>query len=528
MRGLEFVVVIGGVILLTKVVAHKTRIAQPLLLVATGTVIGLIPVFGAIRLPPEVVLFLFLPALLYWESLTTSLREIRSNLRGIILMSTGLVVATAAGIAACAHLLGLPWGPAWVLGAALAPTDATAAGSLTRSLPHRNVTILKAESLINDGTALVLYALAVAFSVGHAAPTVATISLAFLIAYLGGAVAGGLVAWLAIIARRRLHDPLTQNVASLITPFAAYLIAETVHASGVLAVVVAGLAMSQAGPRIGIAESRRQSDGFWGLSTFILNGSLFVLVGIELPAATRGLASTDLWRGLITVAAISTVIIAIRFGYLFTTAYLIRLFDRRPQQRPRRLSNRSGVVSGFAGFRGAVSLAAVLAVPVRLNTGAPFPGREFIVFVTTGVIVVTLVVQGLILPGVVRWARLPHDSALLKERRLAETKAAQAALSELPRLAAGLGIDKEVSDRVINEYEERLAILEAAGNGDAEQAILDHDAQATQLRLGLLAARRQTVLRLRDERRIDDVVLREIQRRLDVEEVRLSAGMTDR
>jgi CPA1 family monovalent cation:H+ antiporter len=520
--GLELVVVIGVTTLLTKVIARKTGIAQPLLLVGIGVLVGLIPLFRQIELAPEVVLFLFLPAILYWESLTTSLREIRSNLRGIILMSTGLVVVTAAAVAVLAHAMGLPWGPAWVLGAAIAPTDATAVTSFTRSLPRRNVTILRAESLINDGTALVLWSLAVGFTVGETDVNVGTVSLTLLIAYGGAAVIGAAVAWVAIRARRRLRDAITQNIASLLTPFVAYLLAEVVHASGVLAVVVAGLIISQAGPRIGVAEGRRQSDAFWSFTTFLLNASLFVLVGIELPRSTVALASSDLWMGLIAIAAVTVLIVIVRFVYLFGTVYLIRLIDRRPQQRQRRMSDRARVVSGLSGFRGAVSLAAALAVPTVLGNGSPFPGRDFIVFVTTGVIAVTLFVQGLILPIVVRWARLPGDDSVGHERQLAETSATRAALDELPELVRQLGVDPEVSERIQNEFEEHLELLEVEDESQGGEEAVERSRQDTELRLALLKSKREEVVRLRDEGEIDDIVLRDVQRRLDVEEVRLT------
>ncbi|WP_285114041.1 Na+/H+ antiporter [Leifsonia sp. fls2-241-R2A-40a] len=522
MLGLELVVVIGVTTLLTKVIARKTGIAQPLLLVGIGILIGLIPLFGAVELAPEVVLFLFLPAILYWESLTTSLREIKSNLRGIVLMSTALVVLTAAVVAVIGHAMGLPWGPAWVLGAAIAPTDATAMTSFTRDLPRRNVTILRAESLVNDGTALVLWSLAVGFTVGDADVSFGAVTLTLLVAYVGAAAVGAAVAWLAIQARKRMRDAITQNIAMLLTPFVAYLLAELIHASGVLAVVVAGLIISQAGPRIGIAEGRRQSDAFWSFSTFLLNASLFVLVGIELPRSTAELATRDLGMGLAAIVAVTLAIVAVRFVFQFTSVWLIRLLDRRPQQKARRMSNRWRVVSSLSGFRGAVSLAAALAIPAAVGSGQPFPHRDFIVFVTTGVIIVTLVLQGLVLPGVVRWARLPSDESVGHELRLAETSATRAALDELPQLARQIGVDPEISERIQGEFEEHLQLLEVEDEDEEGDDAVERSRQDTELRLALLHCKREEVVRLRDEGEIDDIVLRDVQRRLDVEEVRLT------
>lgn len=408
-------------VLVCGLAARRFRVAPPVLLLACGALLGFATALRRVHLPPEVVLLLFLPALLYWESITTSLREIRSNLRTIILLSTGLVIATAAAVAAVAHALGLGWGPAWVLGAAVAPTDATAVG--------------------------------------------------------------------------------------------------------VLAVVVCGLIISQAGPRLGRADTRQQTVAFWSLATFLLNGALFVLVGLELQAAVRGLTSDALTQGLIAVIAVSATVVGARFAWLFTTPYLIRALDRRPQQRLRRVGARARVVSAMAGFRGAVSLAAALAVPETVESGAPFPGRDVIIFVTAGVIVVTLVAQGLLLPAVVHWARLPRDTSVETERHFAEIPTEEA-LAAMPQLAAGLGTDPEVSGRLNREYAKHLRLLRANDAGADDEPALRYDQQYTALRLAVLAHKRATVLRLRDERRIDDIVLRQIQTRLDIEEVRLSRRET--
>lgn len=527
MLGLELVVALGVAVLAGSFAARRWRVLPPVLLLACGVLLGFVPALRAVSLPPEVVLLLFLPALLYWESLTTSLREIRTNLRAIVLMSTALVMVTAAAVAAAAHALGLPWGPAWVLGAAVAPTDATAVAVLARVLPRRMVTTLRAESLVNDGTALVIYGLAVAITVGEQHFSAGGLPWLFLLAYGGGAVAGLVTAWLAVQVRRRLDDPLQENVVSLLTPFTAFLLAELVHASGVLAVVVCGLALSQAGPRTIRAHTRQQAQAFWSLSTFLLNGALFVLIGLQLQTSVRGLTSVGMSRALLAVVAISAVVIGVRFGWLFTTPYLIRVLDRRPKQRLLRVGARQRVVSGVAGFRGAISLAAALAVPETVASGAPFPGRDMIVFVTSGVIVVTLVLQGLLLPAVVRWARLPDDRTVEEERHLAETLAAEEALAAMPSVAARLGIGDDVVARTREEYEGHLMALRATGEGADDDVVRRNKADYATLRLDLLARKRATVVRLRDERRIDDTVLRQLQSRLDIEEVRLSRREVD-
>jgi CPA1 family monovalent cation:H+ antiporter len=519
-------VTLGVAVLVCQVIGQRFRIAPPVLLLGSGVLLGFLPSLREVQLPSEVMLLIFLPVLLYWESLTTSLREIRSNLRDIVLMGTTLVFATAGAVAVLAHAVGVAWGPAWVLGAALAPTDATAVGVLARALPHRDVTVLRAESLINDGTALVIYGLAVGITVGEEVLSGPEVSWLFLVGYGGGALVGALIAWGGVQIRRRLDDALLGNVVTLLTPFTAVLLAGTIQASGVLAVVVSGLMLSRVDPRVVRADTRRQAQAFFSLSTFLLNGALFVLVGLELHSAVNGLPGFDLTRGLILVVGVSAAVIGLRLVFLFASAYLIRLPDRRPRERQRRVSNRARVVSGVAGFRGAVSLAAALAVPQTVVSGGPFPARHMIIFVTAGVIVVTLVVQGLLLPGVVRWARLPRDTHIVQERHLAETVAAEQALSAMPQLAAGLSTQPDVLDRIRHEYEEHLLVLHANHAGANDDPASRHDRHYTALRLALLAHKRNTIIRLRDEHRIDDTVLRQVQASLDTEEVHLTRHET--
>ena len=521
LRDPGLVVLLGLAVLVCDLIARRLRTAPPVVLLVCGALLGFVPALRTTHLPPDAVLLLFLPALLYWESLTTSLREIRFNLRLIVLLSTVLIAATAAAVAVAGHALGLPWGPAWVLGAALAPTDATAVGVLARALPRRTVTVLRAESLVNDGTALVIYGLAVGVTVGQEQLSVLHVSGLLLLSYAGGAAAGLVTAWLAARVRRHLDDPLLNNLAMLLTPFTAFLAAAAIHASGVLAVVVCGLIMSHAGPRLGRASTRQQANSFWSLATFVLNGALFVLVGLELQSAIRNLTSVDLARGLVAVVVVSAVLIGVRFAWLFTTPYLIRLLDRRPQQRLHRVGARARVLSGVAGFRGAVSLAAALAVPQTVNHGRPFPDRDMIVFVTAGVIALTLA-QALVLPAVVRWARLPSDSTADQERHLAQTVATEEALAALPQLAAGLRTDPEVTDRLRREYQEHLHVLRAGTDEPDDEPAERHNQQYADLRLAVLDRKRATMLRLRDEQRIDDTVLVRLQDRLDLEELRLS------
>jgi Na+/H+ antiporter len=514
--GLVVVVVLGVAVLTGQTLGSRYRVAPPVLLLCFGALLGLVPGLSAVQLNPEVVLLLFLPALLYWESLNTSLREIRANLRVIVLASVGLVIATMATVAFAAQALGVDPRASWVLGAVLAPTDAAAVAGLAKRLPRRILTTLRAESLINDGTALVLFAVATAAAVGAQQPRPLELVGSFVGSYLGGLVAGLLASAAVVLVRRHLDDPLREGALSVLTPFLAFLLAELVHASGVVAVVVAGLVLTYAGPRVIRARARTQTFAFWDLATFLLNGGLFVLVGLQFPRAVRNLEGTSVGHAVWVALGIGGVVIGTRLLWVHSTPYVIRALDRRPVQRTRRLGWRPRMVSGWAGFRGGVSLAAALAVPTTVIGGAAFPDRDLIVFVTAVVILLTILVQGITLPAVVRWARLPDDTGREEELARARTRAAEAGLAALPRLAGELGVTGEPLERIRADYEDyRDEAVAHAEQGESARAL------ERRLRLAVLREKRQTVTAMRDANDIDDIVLRELQAGMDAEEVRL-------
>jgi CPA1 family monovalent cation:H+ antiporter len=308
------------------------------------------------------------------------------------------------------------------------------------------------------------------------------------------------------------------NVITLLTPFLAFLGAEVIHASGVLAVVTCGLYMSQVAPRAITAETRQQATAFWSLATFLLNGGLFVLVGLQLPSSALKLTTTELGRAMAVTAAVYVTILLIRVIFLNVSIYAIRAIDRRPQQRLLRGTFRARVVSTVAGFRGGVSLAVALSVPA----GSAFPRRDMIIFVTAGVVVTSLVLQGLALPRVIRWAHLPVDTSVEEELHLAQRTATDEALRALRGLAEERGVAEDVTERLRAEYEEHLSTLRAHEEGDTDAPTAIRSRQHNDLRLALISHKRATVVRLRDEGVIDDTVLRLLQARLDIEELRLS------
>ncbi|HEY1842818.1 MAG TPA: Na+/H+ antiporter [Mycobacterium sp.] len=523
MFGLEVIVALFAIVIVGTVLGRRYRVGPPVLLIGLGALLGLVPRFGHVQLDGEIVLLLFLPAILYWESLNTSFREIRANLRVIVLLSVGLVIASAIAVSWTARAFGMESHAASVLGAVLSPTDAAAVAGLAKRLPRRTLTVMKAESVINDGTALVLFGVSVSVAVGGAPVGPLDLSLRFIVSYLGGIAAGLLVGGVVTLARQRLDAPQEEAALSLLTPFAAFLLASSIDCSGVVAVLVSALMLAYASPRLIRARSRLVSFAFWDIATFLINGALWVFVGVQLPRAVRGVARVDggIQHAVVMAVAVTGVVIATRMVWGEATTMLIRAVDRRAAQRARRIDWRQRMVSGWAGFRGAVSLAAALAVPLTTRSGAPFPDRNLIIFVVSFVILTTVLVQGSTLPAVVRWARIPEDLAHADELQLARCHGAQAALDALPLVTAELGVDEELQNRLHAEYKQHAALVKASGDGSAAHDAEERSDVIRQVRLGVLEHKRRAITELRDQRRIDDIVLLELQSSMDLEEARL-------
>jgi Na+/H+ antiporter len=513
MVGLEIVVVLLTAVLGLGWIARRLGLSEPVLLLLGGVLIGVIPHFRTVHLPGDVVLLIFLPPLLYAEALSISLHQIRANLRVIVLLSVGLVLVTALTVAITGHGFGLAWPMAFVLGAVLAPTDATAVASVVRDMPRRLLTTLRAESLVNDGTALAIFAVAVDIAIGRHDFSWGNSILRFLLSYAGGIAIGAAVALVVVTARRRLADSAIESGLSVLTPFAAYLPAELADVSGVLAVVSSGLIVSRASPVVTRAASRIKIMAFWDVTSFLLNGSLFVLVGVQLPRTVLELRSLTLREAGVLAAVVSAAVIATRLLFLHTTPYMIRALDRRRRQRAKRVGIRQRMPAAWGGVRGAISLAAALAVPTATTDGTRLHGRDVVVFVTSAVIVVTLLIQGQTLPAMVRWSRQPADSAEEDEELLARRHMLDDAREALDGEAARVGAPRHVVDRLADELEENADRLRRSG----EPAHFTEN----QLRQALIAVKRDALVGLRDARRIDDVVLRRVLDTLDTEERRL-------
>ena len=523
MFALVVIVALVNTVILGTILGRRYRVGPPVLLILLGALLGLIPQFGGIRIDGEIVLLLFLPAILYWEGMNTSFREIRANARVIVFLSIGLVIATSVAVSWTARAFGMESHAAAVLGAVLSPTDAAAVAGLAKKLPRRSLTVLRAESIINDGTALVLFAVSVSVAVGGHPVSPAALTGRFIGSYLGGIAAGLLVGALVVLLRRRIDAPLEEGALSMVTPFAAFLLAQSFDCSGVVAVLMSAFMLTYFGPKVIRARSRLVSFAFWDITTFLLNGSLWVFVGVQIPGAVRGIYHVDggLRHAVIMALAVTGVVVVSRFFWGEATTAVLRSVDRREVQRSRRVSWRQRMVTAYAGFRGAVSLAAALAIPLTTHSGEPFPDRSLIIFIVVVVILLTVLVQGTTLPAVVRWSRMPDDCAHEEELQLARTRGTQAALDALPSVASALGAGPELLRRLQREYEEHARFILANNDGSGDDDLAERKDLVRRVRLGVLDHKRREITTLRNQNLIDDIVLRELQAEMDLEEVQL-------
>jgi Na+/H+ antiporter len=506
------------------ILARPLGVPYPILLVLGGLVLGFVPGLPAVELSPELVLVLFLPPLLYVAAFFSSLRDLRADLRAISLSAVGLVLVTMGAVAVTAHALvdGLSWGAAFTLGAIVSPTDALAATAVARRLgvPRRLVTVLEGESLINDATALVAYRIALATAVGGSF-VLWEAGLRFVAGVVGGVAVGLIVGWLVAVIRRRLEDPPAEIVVSVVTGYAAYLPAERLGVSGVLAAVTAGLFIGWRAPELASPTTRLLAFSFWEIVVYLLNAVLFILVGLQLRPILDQVSGRSAATLLGLAALVSAVVIAARIAWVFTVPYLVRALDRRPSQVARRVGARQRLVSGWSGMRGAVSLAAALALPLETRTGQPFPERDLIIFVTFGVIFTTLVVQGLTLPALIRRLGVHDDGGEEREEAQARLGAADAALARLEELAGEEWTRDDTVERLRGLYQFRRRRIKTRAGIVEDDDSQDRSLAYQRLVRELLEAQRRAIIRLRNQGVISDGVMHRLERELDLEDSRL-------
>ena len=517
---LFFVVAFGAL-------AKKLQTPYPIVLVIGGLLLSFVPGIPRISLNPDIVFLVVLPPLLFSAAWLTSWREFSYNLVSILFLAFGLVTFTVVSVSYAVHsfLPGLDWRMGLVPGAIVAPTDAIAATSIAAriGLPKRIVDILEGESLLNDATALLALEFGVALVVGGQRPTFALgfLRLAYLI--VGGVLAGLVVGEFVHQVEHRIEDAPIEIALSILTPYVAYLSAEAMQASGVLAVVVCGLYLARKSSHFFSPNVRLQASAVWESMTFVLNGLVFVMIGLQLPYVLQAIGDQHL-RTLIFYAAVFCLfLIVLRLFWVFPGAYLSYLIRRRIlHQNERTPSPRLTFVVGWTGMRGVISLAAAIAVPRVLANGEPFVQRNVIMFLTFSVILVTLVLQGLTLPYVIRGLGLAGTSDVNREEQDARRLMVEAALAylEQTRDNAG-GAEDEVCDDLSRHYRRRLAALERSDGAAAEAAHPDFDKKFAALSRELLKVERRTVVELRNQRRIGDELLRELEYELDLGELKL-------
>lgn len=507
-------------------IARKLQTPYPIVLVIAGLLLSFVPGMPKVILDPNLIFLVVLPPLLYAASWVTSWRELSRNLVSIVMLAFGLVGFTVLGVAIAGPWLfpGFDWRIGFVLGAVVATTDTIAATSIAKriGLPKRIVDLLEGESLLNDATGLVALEFAVAMVVHGQNPTIGSGLLRLVYLTFAGLGSGLILAWIVEWFEHRIDDGPIEIAVSFLVPYAAYLTAEAIHASGVLAVVAAGLYLGRRSSQFFSPEVRLQARAVWDSLTFILNGLVFVLIGLQLPSVLAGVSELSTRRLVLYGVFFSIFLILLRLIWVFPGAHLSYFIRRRLlHHNENRPGTRQIFIIGWTGMRGVIALAAAMSLPQTLANGNPFPHRDLIVFLTFSVILVTLVFQGLTLPGMIRILGLAETSGPRfeeEEARRLVLQAAQARLEDMRRRDPSRFA--EVYDDLEQHYNDRLAGLTGLAQ-EQNKASAERYFRYLDLSRTLLEVERHTALRLRDEGRISDEALRELEHEQDLTETRL-------
>jgi Na+/H+ antiporter len=506
------------------VLAPLLRTPYPILLVLGGLALGFMPGIPQISLPPDLVLVAVLPPLLYSAAFYTSLRDLRQNVVQISVLAIGLVIATTASVAVLTHLLipDVGWGPAFVLGAIVSPTDPLAATQIARRLgvPRRIVAIVEGESLVNDGTALVLYRVGVV-AVVTGGYSVWEAGLRFVGTAVGGIAAGLVIGFLIAALRRRIDNPPVEVTIALLSGYFAYLPAAALGVSGILSVVTVGVYMGWRTPELTSVQTRLDGAAMWQIFTFVVNALLFALVGLQLHHILKSLSGRSAAELVADAAMVAGTVIVTRIVWLFPFTYEPWVWwGRHRDHDPAPPWQRPAVVS-WMGLRGAVTLAAALALPLTTDAGGAFPNRPLIIYLAFCVIVATLVFQGLTLPAVILLLGVEDDGLDAKEESKARIHAADAAIARLDELVDEDWVRTETAERLRGLMGFRRDRFAARFTPDDDGAIEEQSQAYQRLRRELLNAERAAVLDLRRQGRINDDVMHRVTRDLDLEDARL-------
>lgn len=537
MRDLELILALLAVSAGVQILARRWSVPYPSLLVIGGLALTVIPGLPRLDSNPELLFLIFVPPLLYWSSLNTSVRELRNVIGPVARLSTVLVLVTMTAVAVVMHWLtsDFSWATAFLLGAIVAPPDPIAATSVIVPLgvSRRITMVLEGEGLLNDATALVAYRVALAAAVtGVFSASQASVHL--LTSGIFGAAIGLAIGWLIVLFRRNVTGrmPVVENTISLLSPYLAYIPADAAGASGVIAVVTLGLYLARQDPRAMSAASRVQAEAMWTMLTFLFQSLIFILVGIELPYIMNGLIGHSLPRMLMYAGVVTLVCLLVRFVWVGISVWVLRASQRRKHRKIEPAWNEGALVA-WAGMRGGYSLVIALAIPFFTNVNAPIPGRNLIVFITFCVIFVTLVLQGMTLSRVVKLLGLHRDTSGATEEltgRIAQTRAAIEALNE--EVVNG-GPDAEVAKRIRARYALRLDRWVARLDGRSDDATDAEGRNAddmtgitravTRLNEKVLKAQREALIKLHEDEVINDDVVRQLQRELDLESLLLDS-----
>jgi monovalent cation/hydrogen antiporter len=521
----QTVLILIAVLAGASLLARRTGVAPAILLLVTGIGLAFVPGVPQLELSPELVLLVVLPPLIYSASVAMSWREFRYNLRPIMLLAVGCVIFTAAAVAAAAHyLIGLSWQVGFLLGAIVAPTDAVAPLAVARKLniPRRILVVLEGEGLANDATALILYRFAV-MAIASGGFSLSTATGEFFGIVAGEITFGVAVGWLTLRARRFARDPQIEITLSLLTPYLAYWIPQHFGGSGVIATVACGLYTSWNGPLLISFATRLQGIFFWDLVIYLIEGLLFLLTGFQMRSLFEKSKAFPLDDILIATALVTTIVVVARFVWVYPATYLPRWLNKSLARRDPSPPWQWVFILSFAGVRGAVSLAAALALPLTLDSGAPFPNRDLILFVAFGVILITLVGMGLSLSVVVRWLGVAeagrNETIAAHEAEItARREALAAALKSLNALASKCEISDDIVALLRARHDVRVSQLPAALDPDGH----DVSATGTELTRELIKAEREFIHCLLRDGRITDETRRRIERDLDLEEASLA------